>query len=125
VLVNSVPGAYTLNADYSVTIHQAGWYEVEMRTLSAPDAANWMHLQALYSENNGSSWTHWGWMNHGPAANLSSSWRDYYGQRKGYLNAGTRLASDMYSSNNASYIYHSGNTNQDYTYMRITRLDRP
>ena len=59
------------------------------------------------------------------AANLSSSWRDYYGQRKGYLNAGTRLASDMYSSNNASYIYHSGNTNQDYTYMRITRLDRP
>lgn len=125
ILVNSVPGAFTLNADYSVTVNQAGWYEVEMRTLSAPDAANWMHIQALYSDNNGASYTHWGWLNHGPSANVSSSWRDYYGQRKGYFPAGARIATDMYSGANSSFMYHSGNTNQDYTYMRITRLDRP
>jgi hypothetical protein len=41
------------------------------------------------------------------------------------INAGTRLRQQVYTSVNTEWVYHSGNTNTDYTLMRIERLDRP
>jgi hypothetical protein len=124
-LFDTVPGAYTLNGDGSVTINQTGWFNVELRALVHRNQAMWTHTLLQISTDGGGSWAHGGWLNHSPSGHTTISWHDHQGNRWMQINAGTRLRQQVYASVNTEWIYHSGSTNTDYTYMRIERLDRP
>lgn len=126
VHLNTQSGAFTLNSDWSVTVHQTGYYEVEIRALIHKDSAMSAHTRLMTSNNNGATWDHAGWLDHGGSGQgAGTGWTDYLGARKMEIPAGTRLQQWTYNGAFSSYPYHSGSANTDYTYMRIERLDRP
>ena len=114
--LNTTPGAFTLNADGSVTVNKAGYYEVEIRFLVYKDKVGWTHTRLIV---NGS---HAGWLSHSKCGYDTMSWCEEWGVRKMYLPAGAVLIHQVYLSDPQPYTWHSGNSNTDYTFMRITLM---
>ena len=114
--LNTVPGAFTLNAGGSVTVNKAGYYEVEIRFLVHKTQVGWTHTRLIV---NGS---HAGWLSHSKCGYDTMSWCEEWGVRKMYLPAGAVLIQEVYLNVPQNYTWHSGNSNTDYTFMRITLM---
>lgn len=109
------PGTFTLNPDHSITVNKAGYYRVYQRVLVYKLTTGDFYSQLTVNAS------HAGFLGH--TVNSLTYYVDSKGEREMYLAAGTVLIHKIYTTASTQYIYHKGDTNCDYTHMRITRLN--